>query len=85
MKTFAFALAAILISGVIFAEPFGDKSAHINEGDPLGQDAKDEVEPLGLTGFKEIGENYFEAEPMDDNSSRVPVRIRLRGFDDSSP
>lgn len=85
MRTFAFALAASLISGVIFAEPFGDKSAPIDESDQLSQDAQDEAEPLGLTGFKEIGENYFEAEPMDDNSSRVPVRIRLRGFNDSSP
>jgi hypothetical protein len=85
MKIFAFALAACLISGVIFAEPFGDKSAPIDEGNQLGQDVQDEVEPLGLTGFKEIDENYFEAEPVDDNSSRVPVRIRLRSFNDSSP
>lgn len=85
MRIFVFALTASLMSGVIFAEPFGDKGAPVVESTQLGQDEQGEAGSLGLTGFKEIGENYFEAEPTEAGSSRVPVRIRLRGFNDSSP
>jgi hypothetical protein len=79
-----YAVAASLVSGVVFAEPFSGKSTPAVGGTQLGQDSEDESEPLGLTGFKEIDENYFEAEPMEADSSSPPVRIRIRGFNDSS-
>jgi hypothetical protein len=83
MKTFAFAVVVSLISGVIAAEPFADKSASSDVNAPLEPNPQGTL-PTELTGFKEIGENYFEAEPLEADSSRAPVRLRIRGLDDSS-